>query len=164
MQAYLNYGGLYVPHKIFSLFYKRKELQKYFAIIALATCLFCMITHAICLFFMIVHTICLFFLIAHAICLFFHNRIYHLFFAVIAHLIYLFVCAIMEKKTDSMCYCEQKIDIMCYHRKKTDSKCHQDKKTDSMWCHGKKTDNMCYHRKKTVCAIMAKYFCSSFLL
>ena len=36
-----NYGGFYVPHKIFLLFYKREELEKYFS----------MITHAICLFF-----------------------------------------------------------------------------------------------------------------
>ena len=34
------YGGLYAPHKIFSLFYKREELRKYFS----------MITHAMSFF------------------------------------------------------------------------------------------------------------------
>ena len=37
---YLCYGGLYVPHKIFSLFHKREELRKYISIIAHANCLF----------------------------------------------------------------------------------------------------------------------------
>ena len=33
---HLWYGGLYVPHKIVSVFYKREELQMYFVMIALA--------------------------------------------------------------------------------------------------------------------------------
>ena len=37
---YLCYSGLYVPHKIFSLFYKREELRKYIFMIAHANCLF----------------------------------------------------------------------------------------------------------------------------
>ena len=73
------HGSIYVPHIIFSLFYKREKLQKDFVLIALAICLFSMITHAvclfsvkahaICLFSMIQHTVYLFFMIAHAICL-----------------------------------------------------------------------------------------------
>ena len=38
-----------MPHKIFSRFYKREELRKYFSMIARAICLFTMMTNAICL-------------------------------------------------------------------------------------------------------------------
>ena len=103
IQSHPVYGGLYVPHKIFSVFYKREELRKYFSMIAHgiclfsmttdiclfsvmahANCLFSMITHAICLssvtahanclFSMITRAICLFSVIAHTICLFFHDN------------------------------------------------------------------------------------------
>ena len=45
------YGGLYMSYKIFSLFYERKELKKYFALIAYAICLSSMIAHVIHLLF-----------------------------------------------------------------------------------------------------------------
>ena len=84
------YGGLYVPHKIFSLFYEREELRKYFSMITHAICLFSMITDANCLFSMITHAICPFSVIAHPICLF--SIITHAIclFSVIAHPICLF--------------------------------------------------------------------------
>ena len=79
-----NWGALvcgwYVPHTIFSLFYEKEELRKYFSMITHATCLFSMITQAICLFSMTSHANCLFFMITHAISL----------FSVIAHPICLF--------------------------------------------------------------------------
>ena len=80
-----EYGGLYVPHKIFSLFHKREELRKYFLMITHAICLFSVIAHPICLFSMITnamvaHVICLFVMIAHAICLFFHDNTCYLSF------------------------------------------------------------------------------------
>ena len=74
------YSGLYVPHNIFSLFYKREELRKYFSMITHAICLFSMIAHAICLFFLITHAICLFSVIAHVNCLFFHDNTSYLSF------------------------------------------------------------------------------------
>ena len=77
------YGGLYVPHKIFSLFYKREKLGKYFSMIAHAICLFSMIAHTICLFSTITHAICLFSVIPHANCLFSDSMI---------------ACAVTEKR------------------------------------------------------------------
>ena len=77
------YHGLYVPHKIFSLFYKREKLRKYFSMIAHAICLFSMIAHTICLFSTITHAICLFSVIPHANCLFSDSMI---------------ACAVTEKR------------------------------------------------------------------
>ena len=107
------YHGLYVPHKIFSLFYKREKLRKYFSMLAHAICLFSMMTHAIYLFSMIAHTICLFSMITHAICLFSEIALANclfsmvttccLSFSVIPHANCLFsdsmiACAITEKR------------------------------------------------------------------
>ena len=97
------YHGLYVPHKIFSLFYKREKLRKYFSMIAHAICLFSMIAHTICLFSTITHATCIFSVIVLADCLF--SMVTHAIclFSVISHANCLFsdsmiACAITEKR------------------------------------------------------------------
>ena len=112
-----HYGGLHVPHKIFSLFYKREELRKYFSMIVQAICLFSMVTHAIGLFSVIEHTVCLFSTIAHPICLF--STIVHAIylFVVIAQIIWLFTVIALASCLFSMithvAFCRLNWSLVC---------------------------------------------------